>query len=207
MHQNIQLIRIEVCRLKICEHIDGPSPKICGLFLLLHFSSERKCLVSDSGIIVETQSHQFSHKVGAWMSAARFEPSSLSTSTQLLITSTTSIMRILIMVVDVVCVCFNVEFEDSPTLTPSWRPTFDPSVRPDRAILKATTATLFDDDNWFEAWDNFLQPPIIREQLISNCNPLFGYLAMFAETLCCQNMFVRPKNPNQYGLNLTQTSP
>ena len=35
MHQNIQLIHIKVCWLKICEHIGGLCPTICGLFLLL----------------------------------------------------------------------------------------------------------------------------------------------------------------------------
>ena len=33
MHENIQLIRIKVDRPAILEHIGGPSPTICGLFL------------------------------------------------------------------------------------------------------------------------------------------------------------------------------
>ena len=62
MHQNIQLIGIKVDRSIICEHIGGPSPTICGLFLLYYTllllslvllsSSERLTAVIAAAVLV-----------------------------------------------------------------------------------------------------------------------------------------------------------
>ena len=51
MHQNIQLIRIRVDWPEICEHIGGPSPTICGLFLYC-FMALDEAIASRAAIVI-----------------------------------------------------------------------------------------------------------------------------------------------------------